>query len=79
VPLSVGIIRCSSAFPLLLIDLYVSIIELTISSYILFVVICSSSGIISGDNSCVISTSIGLIGRYLNVILYVVVNNIVLS
>jgi hypothetical protein len=37
-----------------------------------FVVSYSGSGITSGDSSCVISVLIGLIGRYINVTLYVV-------
>jgi hypothetical protein len=77
VPLAIGIIRCFSVLLLLFIDLYVSIIKSNIS--ILFVVSCSSFSITSGDNSYIIGTSIGLIGRYLDVMLYVIVGSIISS
>jgi hypothetical protein len=77
VPLAIGIIRCFSVLLLLFIDLYVSIIKS--NTGILFVVSCSSSSITSGDNSCIIGISIVLIGRYLNIMLYVMVGNTISS
>jgi hypothetical protein len=77
VPLAIGIIRCSLVFLLLFIDLYISIIKSNTS--ILFVVSCFGSSIISRDNNYIINISISLIGRYLDVILYVIINNIILS
>jgi hypothetical protein len=77
VPPAIGIIGYSSALLLLLIDSYISVIKSNTS--ILFVVSFSSSSITSGDNSCIISILIGLIGRYLNVMLYVVVSSIISS
>jgi hypothetical protein len=77
IPLAIGIIGCSLVFLLLLIDLYISIIKSNIG--ILFVVSCSGSGIISGDNNYIISVSIGLIGRYLDVMLYVIVGSTISS
>jgi hypothetical protein len=43
------------------------------------VVSCSSSGITSGDNSYIIGISIVLIGRYLNIMLYIIVGSIISS
>jgi hypothetical protein len=60
VPPAIGVIGYSLVLLLLLIDSYVSIIKS--NTNILFVVSCSSSSITSGDSSCVIGTSIGLIG-----------------
>jgi hypothetical protein len=77
IPPAIGIIGCSSVLLLLLIDLYISIIKS--NTGISFVVSCSGSGITSGDNSCIISISIGLIGQYLDIMLYVVVGSIVSS
>jgi hypothetical protein len=77
VPLAIGVVGCSLALLLLLIDLCVSIIKS--NTGILFVVSCSSSGITSGDNNYIISISIGLIGRYLDVILYVIVGSVISS
>jgi hypothetical protein len=77
VPPAISIIRYFSALLLLFINSYISIIKLNTS--ILFVVSCSGSSITSGNNSYIISISIGLIGRYLNIMLYVKVNNIISS
>jgi hypothetical protein len=79
VPLVISIIGCSSALLSLLIDLYVSIIKS--NTGVSFVVSCSSSSssIISGDNSCIIGISIGLIGRYLDIMLYVMVGSAISS
>jgi hypothetical protein len=80
VPLAIGIIGCSSALLLLLIDSCVSIVKSNTS--ILFVVSCSSSGITSRDNNCIIGISIGLIGRYLDVLdvmLCVIISSIISS
>jgi hypothetical protein len=77
VPPAIGVLGCSSALLLPLIDLYISVIKSNIG--ISFVVSYSGSGITSGNNNCVIGVSIGLIGRYLNIILYVEVDNIILS
>jgi hypothetical protein len=76
VPLVIGVIGCSSVLLLLFIDLYISIIKS--NTGLLFVVSCSSSSIISRDNNYIISISISLIGRYLNIILYVKVNSTIL-
>jgi hypothetical protein len=73
VPPAIGIIGYFLALLSLFIDLYISVVKSNTS--ILFVVSCSSSSITSRNNSYIISTSIGLIGRYLNIILYVVVNS----
>jgi hypothetical protein len=75
--LAIGIIRCSSVLLLLLIDLYINIIKSNTS--ISFVVSYSSSSITSGNNSCIIDTSIGLIGRYLDVMLYVIISSAISS
>jgi hypothetical protein len=75
--LAIGVIGWFLVLLLLLIDLYISVIKS--NTGILFVVSCSSSSITSGDNSCVISISIGLIGRYLDVMLYVIINSTILS
>jgi hypothetical protein len=75
--LAIGIIRCSLALLLLFIDLYVSIVKS--NTGVSFVVSCFGSGIISGDNSCIIGTSIGLIGRYLDVMLCVMVGSAISS
>jgi hypothetical protein len=77
VPPAIGVVGCSSALLLLFIDLCVSIIKSNTS--ILFVVSCSSSSIISGDNNCIIGVSIGLIGQYLDIMLYVIVGSIISS
>jgi hypothetical protein len=60
IPLAINIIRCFLALLLLLIDSCISIIKS--NTGLLFVVSCFSSGIISRDNSYIISASIGLIG-----------------
>jgi hypothetical protein len=75
--LAISIVRCSSALLLLFIDLCISIMKS--NTGISFVVSCSSSGITSGDNSYIISISIGLIGRYLDVMLCVIIGSIILS
>jgi hypothetical protein len=77
VPLAIGVVGCSLALPLLLIDSCVGVVKS--NTGVLFVVSCSGSGVTSGDNSCVVGTSIGLIGRYLDVMLCVVVGGAVLS
>jgi hypothetical protein len=77
IPPAIGIVGCSLALLLLLIDSYVSIVKS--NTGILFVVSCSSSGITSGDNSYIIGTSIGLIGRYLDIILCVIVSSAISS
>jgi hypothetical protein len=77
VPLAIGIIGYSSALLSLLIDSYISIIKSNTS--ILFVVSCSGSGITSRDNSYIIGASIGLIGRYLDIILCVIVGSAISS
>jgi hypothetical protein len=77
VPLAIDIIKYSSVLLLLLIDLCVSIIKS--NTNILFVVSCFSSSIISRDNNYIIGILIILIGRYLDIMLYVVINSIILS
>jgi hypothetical protein len=77
VPLAIGVVGYFLALPLLLIDLYISIIKSNTS--VLFVVSCSGSGVISGDNSYIVGTSIGLIGRYLDVMLCVIVGSAISS
>jgi hypothetical protein len=77
IPPIINIIRYSSALLLLFINLYIGIIKS--NTGISFVVSCSGSGIISGDNSYIISISIVLIGRYLDIILCVIVSSIILS
>jgi hypothetical protein len=77
VSLVIGVLGCSSALLSLLIDLYIGVIKS--NTGVLFVVSYSSSGITSGDSSCVISASIVLIGRYLDVMLYIIVGSVVLS
>jgi hypothetical protein len=77
IPLAIGVVRCFLALLLLLIDSYISVVKSNTS--ILFVVSCSSSSITSGDNSYIISISIGLIGRYLDVMLCIIVGSSVLS
>jgi hypothetical protein len=77
VPPAIGIVRCSLVLLSLLIDSYISIIKS--NTNISFVVSCSSSGITSGDNSYIIGTSIGLIGRYLDVMLCVIVGSTISS
>jgi hypothetical protein len=74
---AIGIIRYSSALLSLLIDSYVSIIKSNTS--VSFVVSCFGSGITSGDNSCIVGTSIGLIGRYLDITLCVMVSSVISS
>jgi hypothetical protein len=61
----------------LLIDSCISVNKSNTS--ILFVVSCSGSSVISGDNNCIIGISIVLIGRYLDIMLYVIINNIISS
>jgi hypothetical protein len=75
--LAIGIIKYSLAFLLLLIDSCINIIKS--NTGMLFIVSCSSSGISSGDDSYIISISIGLIERYLNVMLCVIVSSVILS
>jgi hypothetical protein len=75
VPLVISIIRCSLALLLLFIDLYISIIKSNTS--IFFVVSYSSSSITSRNNNYIISISIGLIGRYLNIMLYIIISSTV--
>jgi hypothetical protein len=75
--LAISIIGCSSVFLLLLIDSYISIIKSNIS--ISFVVSCFGSSISSGDNNYIISISIGLIGRYLDITLYIIVGSVISS
>jgi hypothetical protein len=77
VPPAIGIIGCFLALLSLFIDSYISIIKSNTS--ILFVVSCSGSGITSRDNSYIVSISIGLIGRYLDVMLCVMVGSTILS
>jgi hypothetical protein len=77
IPPAISIVGCSSALLSLLIDLCVGIIKS--NRGILFVVSCSGSSIISGDNNYIISTSIGLIGRYLDVMLYAIVSSTISS
>jgi hypothetical protein len=77
VPLAIGIVGCSSALLLLFIDSYVSIIISNAS--ISFVVSCSGSSITSGDNNYIVGISIGLIERYLNVMLCVVIGSAISS
>jgi hypothetical protein len=77
VPLAINIIGYFLVLLLLFIDSYISIIKSNIS--ILFVVSCSSSSITSGDNNYIIGISIGLIGRYLDVMLCVIVNSAISS
>jgi hypothetical protein len=77
IPPAISIIGCSLALLLLFIDSYVSVIKS--NAGVLFVVSCSSSSIISGDNNCIIGVSIGLIGQYLDIMLYVIVGSIISS
>jgi hypothetical protein len=77
VPLVIGVVGCSSALPSLFIDLCISVIKS--NTGVSFVVSCSGSGITSGDSSYIIGTSIGLIGRYLDVMLYVIVGSTISS
>jgi hypothetical protein len=77
VPLVINIIRYSSVLLLLFIDSYISIIKSNAS--ILFVVSCSSSSVTSGNNSYIIGISSGLIGQYLDVMLYIKVNSTISS
>jgi hypothetical protein len=77
IPLAIGIIRYFLALLLLFIDSYISIIKS--NTNILFVVSCSSSSITSRDNSCIISTSISLIGQYLDIMLCVIINSAISS
>jgi hypothetical protein len=60
VPLAISIIRYFSVLLLLFIDSCISIIKSNTS--ILFMVSCFGFSITSGDNSCIISASIVLIG-----------------
>jgi hypothetical protein len=77
VPPAIGVLGYSSVLLLLFIDSYISVIKSNTS--VLFVVSCSGSGVTSGDNNYIISISIVLIERYLNVILYVEVGSVILS
>jgi hypothetical protein len=77
IPLAISIIGCFLVLLLLFIDLCISIIKSNIN--ISFMVSCSSSSITSGDNSYIISISSSLIGQYLDIILYVKINSIILS
>jgi hypothetical protein len=77
VSLVIGILGYSSVLLSLFIDSYINIIKS--NTNISFVVSCSGSSITSGNNNYIISTSIGLIGRYLDIMLYIVVNNIISS
>jgi hypothetical protein len=77
VPPAISVIGCSLALLLLFIDLCVSIVKSNIA--ISFVVSCSGSSITSGNNSYIISISIGLIGRCLDIMLYVIINSAILS
>jgi hypothetical protein len=77
IPLAIGVVGCSLALLLLLIDSCINVIKS--NTGISFVVSCSSSGITSGNNSCIVGTSIGLIGRYLDVTLCVVVGSVISS
>jgi hypothetical protein len=79
VPPAIGVLGCSLVLLLLLIDSYIGIIELTTGSSMSFGDSCSGSSITSGSNSCIISASIGLIGRYLDVILYVIISSTISS
>jgi hypothetical protein len=63
----------------LLIDSCIGVIKSNASNSILFVVSCSSSSITSGDNNYIIGISIGLIRRYPDVTLYIVVNSVISS
>jgi hypothetical protein len=77
VPPAISIIRYSLVLLSLLIDLYINIIKS--NTGVLFMVSYSSSGITSGDNSYIIGASIGLIGRYLNIMLCVIISSTILS
>jgi hypothetical protein len=77
VPPVIDIIRYSLVLLLLLIDSYISVIKSNVG--ISFVVSYSGSNITSRDSSYIISTSIGLIGQYLDIILYVIVNSAISS
>jgi hypothetical protein len=77
VPPAIGVIGCSLVLLSLLIDSYISVIKS--NTNISFVVSCSGSSIISGDNSYIIGISIGLIGRYLNIMLYIMVGSVISS
>jgi hypothetical protein len=77
VPLVIGVIRCSSALLSLLIDSYISVIKS--NTGISFVVSCSGSSITSRDSSYIIGISIGLIGQYLDIMLYVMVSSAISS
>jgi hypothetical protein len=77
VPLAISVVRCSSALLSLFIDSYISVIKSNVG--ISFVVSCFSSGVTSGDSSYIIGISIGLIGRYLDIILCVVISSVISS
>jgi hypothetical protein len=74
---AMGVIGCSLALLLLLIDSYIGIVKS--NTGILFVVSYSSSSITSGDNSYIVGILIGLIGRYLDIILCVIVSSVISS
>jgi hypothetical protein len=77
VSLVISILGYSLAFLLLFIDLCIDIIKSNTS--ILFIVSGSGSSITSRDNSYIIGISIVLIGRYLDIMLYIIVSNIISS
>jgi hypothetical protein len=74
---AIGILGCSSVLLSLFIDSCISIIKS--NTGILFIVSYSSSGVTSRDSSYIIGILIGLIGRYLDIMLYVIVSSAVLS
>jgi hypothetical protein len=77
IPLAISIIGYFLVLLLLFIDLYISIIKS--NTNILFVVSCSSSSVISRDSNYIISISINLIERYLDIILCIKISNIISS
>jgi hypothetical protein len=77
IPLVINVVKYFLVFLSLLIDLYISVIKSNTS--ISFVVSCFSSSITSGNNSYIISISIGLIGQYLDIMLCIIVNSIISS
>jgi hypothetical protein len=79
VPPAIGVLGCSSALPSPLIDSCISVVKSNSGSSMSFVVSCFGSGVTSGNSSYIVGASIGLIGRYLDIMLYVVVGSAVLS
>jgi hypothetical protein len=75
--LAISIIGCSSVLLSIFIDSCVGVVKS--NAGVLFVVSCSGSGVTSGDSSYVVGVSIVLIGRYLDVMLCVVVGSAVSS